>query len=125
MAGSSTGGFTWTPEKSTMAIYATCDIVATKKLDPFADENIEKVLSKLRRYEEFQGVQPEDVKAHLYECKQRFKRVCELVNLPYCMGYLESNHKVWMLPDKYDAHIKVTSLHSASFLTLSRLLLTC
>jgi hypothetical protein len=115
MAGSNSSGFTWTPEKSTMVLQVTCDLVAWKKLDPFANENIEKVLSTLRRYEIFQGVQPEDVTAHLYECKQRFNRVCELVNLPYCMGYLETNKKVWMTPEHYDAHVKVTTLFSASF----------
>ena len=115
MAGSSSSGFTWTPEKSTWAIQVTCDLVAWKKLDPFADENIDKVLSTLRRYEMFQGVQPEDVRALLHECNQMYKRVRELVNLPYTMGFLESNNKVWMLPDKYDAHIQVTILSSASF----------
>ena len=115
MAGSSSSGFTWTPEKSTMVLLVTCDLVEMKKLDPFANENIEKVLSTLRRYEMFQGVQPEDVRAHLHECNQMYKRVRELVNLPYTMGFLESNNKVWMLPDKYDAHIKVTTLPSASF----------
>ena len=86
-------------------------LVISKKLDVLADGTIEMVLSKLVQFKDFtlfRGITTQDVKGHLLECRNIYMRVCELSNHSNVIGFLQSSYKIWMRPELYDMHIKVT-----------------
>ena len=85
--------------------------VISKKLDPLADDTIEMVLSKLVEFKDltlFRGITMQDLKEHLLERRKIYMRVCELANHPYVIGFLQTTCKIWMRPEVYEMHIKVT-----------------
>ena len=111
MAASNFGGFSWTEEKSSIIFEIMTHLVISKKLDVLADGTIEMVLSKLVQFKDFtlfRGITMQDVKEHLLERRNRYMRVCELANHPNIIGFLQSSCKIWMRPDVYEMHIKVT-----------------
>ena len=80
MTVSNSVGFSWTEEKSSIFLEIMTHLVISKKLDPLVDRTIEMVLSKL----------------------------CELANHPYVIGFLQTTCKIWMRPEVYEMHIKLT-----------------
>ena len=111
MAASNSVGFSWTEEKSSIFLEIMTRLVISKKLDPLADGTIEMVLSKLVEFKDFtlfRGITTQDVKEHLLERRKIYMRVCELANHPYVIGFLQTNCKIWMRPEVYEMHIKVT-----------------
>ena len=50
----------------------------------------------------------QDVKEHVLERRKIYMRVCELANHSNVLGFLESSSKIWMRPEVYEMHIKVT-----------------
>ena len=111
MAASNFGGFSWIEEKSSIILEIMTHLVISKKLDVLADGTIEMVLSKLVEFKDFtlfRGITTQDVKEHLLECRKIYMRVCELANHPIIIGFLQSSYKIWMRPDVYEMHIKVT-----------------
>ena len=86
-------------------------LVISKKLDPLADGTIEMVLSKIVEFKDFiifRGITTQDVKGHLLERRKIYMRVCELANHPNIIVLLQSSYKLWMRPEVYEMHIKVT-----------------
>ena len=86
-------------------------LVISKKLDVLADGTIEMVLSKLVEFKDFtlfRGITTQDVKEHLLERRKIYMRVCELVNHPNVIGFLQNTCKIWMRSEVYEMHIKVT-----------------
>ena len=72
-------------------------LVISKKLDMLADGTIEIVLSKVVEFRDFtlfRGITTQDVKGHLLECRNIYMRVCELVNHPNVIGFLQSSCKI-------------------------------
>ena len=111
MAASNFGGFSWTEEKSSIILEIMTHLVISKKLDVLADGTIEMVLSKLVEFKDFtlfRGITTQDVNQHLLERRKIYMRVCELANHPYIIGFLQTNCKIWMRPEVYEMHIKVT-----------------
>ena len=111
MAASNSVGFSWTEEKSSIFLDIMTHLVISKKLDPLADGTIEMVLSKLVEFKDltlFRGITMQDLKEHLLERRKIYMRVCELANHPYVIGFLQTNCKIWMRPEVYEMHIKVT-----------------
>ena len=111
MVASNSGGFSWTEEKSSIILEIMTHLVISKKLDLLADGTIEMVLSKLVEFKDFtlfRGITTQDVKEHLLERRKIYMRVCELANHPYVIGFLQTNCKIWMRPEVYEMHIKVT-----------------
>ena len=111
MAASNSVGFSWTEEKSSIFLEIMTHLVISKKLDPLADGTIEMVLSKLVGFKDFtlfRGITTQDVKGHLLERRKMYMRVCELPNHPYVIGFLQTNCKIWMRPEVYEMHIKIT-----------------
>ena len=111
MAASNSGGFSWTEEKSSIILDIMTHLLISKKLDPLADGTIEMVLSKIVEFKDFtmfRGITTEDVKGYLIECRNIYMRVYELANHPNVIGFLESSCKIWMRPEVYKMHIKVT-----------------
>ena len=111
MADSNSGGFSWTEEKSSIILDIMTHLLISKKLDPLADGTIEMVLSKLVEFKYltlFRGITMQDLKEHLLERRKIYMRVCELANHPYVIGFLQTNCKIWMRPEVYEMHIKVT-----------------
>ena len=51
----------------------------------------------------------QDLKEHLLERRNIYMRVCELVNHPYVIRFLQTTCKIWMRPEVYEMHIKVIS----------------
>ena len=105
MAASNCGGFSWTEEKSSIIL----DI--SKKLDPLADGTIEMMLSKVVEFKDFtlfRDITTQNVKGHLLERRKIYMRICELANHHNIIGFLQSTCKIWMRPDVYEMHIKVT-----------------
>ena len=85
--------------------------VISKKLDVLADGTIEMGLSKLVQFKDFtlfRGITTQDVKEHLLERRKIYMRVCELANHQYVIGFLQTTCKIWMRPEVYEMHIKVT-----------------
>ena len=83
----------------------------SNKLDPLADGTIEMMLSKIVEFKDFtmfRGITMQDVKGHLLERWNIYMRVCELANHPNVIGFLQSFCKIWMRPEVYEMHIKVT-----------------
>ena len=56
----------------------------------------------------FRGITIQDLKEHLLERRKIYMRVCELANHSYIIGFLQTNCKIWMRPEVYEMHIKVT-----------------
>ena len=86
-------------------------LLISKKLDPLADGTIEMVLSKLVEFKIFtlfRGITTQDVKEHLLEHRKIYMRVCKLTNYPNVIGFLQNTCKIWMRPEVYEMHIKVT-----------------
>ena len=111
MAASNCGGFSWTEEKYSIILDIMTHLVISKKLDPLADDTIEMVLSKVVEFKDitlFRDITTQDIKGHLLECWKIYMRVCELVNHPNIIGFLQSSSKIWMRPEVYEMHIKVT-----------------
>ena len=111
MTASNFGGFSWTQEKSSIILEIMAHLVISKKLDPLADGTIEMVLSKLVEFKDltlFRGITMQDLKEHLLERRKIYMRVCELANHPYVIGFLQTNCKIWIRPEVYEMHIKVT-----------------
>ena len=111
MAASNFGGFSWTEEKSSIILEIMTHLVISKKLDPLADGTIEMVLSKLVEFKDltmFRGITMQDLKEHLLERRKIYMRVCELVNHKHVIGFLQTTCKIWMRPEVYEMHIKVT-----------------
>jgi len=103
MAASNFGGFFWTEEKSTIILDIVKDLVLRKKLDPLADGTIEMVMAKVLGFQVctlFHGITTQDLKGHLLERRK--------VYMCICIGFLESTAKIWMWPEVYEIHIKVT-----------------
>ena len=110
MAASNSGGFSWTEEKSSIILDIITHLVISK-LDPLADGTIEMVLSKIVEFKDFtmfRGITTQDVKGHPLERRNIYMRVCELANHPNIIGFLESSCKIWMRPEVYEMHIKIT-----------------
>ena len=85
MVASNFGGFSWT------------HLIISKKLDVLADGTIEMVLSKLVEFKDFtlfRGITTQDVKEHLLERRKIYMRVCELVNHPNVIGFLQNTYKI-------------------------------
>ena len=111
MAASNSVGFLWTEEKSIIFLEIMTHLVISKKLDQLADGTIEMVLSKLVDFKDFtlfRGITMQDLKEHLLERQKIYIRVCELVNHPNVIGFLQNTCKIWMRSDVYEMHIKVT-----------------
>ena len=111
MAASNFGGFFWTKEKSTIILDIVKDLVLRKKLDPLADGTIEMVMAKVLGFQVctlFHGITTQDLKGHLLERRKVYMRICELANRPNIIGFLESTAKIWIRPEVYEIHIKVT-----------------
>ena len=111
MTASNSVVFSWTEEKSSIFLEIMTHLVICKKLDPLADDTIEMVLSKLvgfKYFTLFRGITTQDVKGHLLERRKIYMRVCELANHPNIIGFLQSSCKIWMRPEVYEMHIKVT-----------------
>ena len=86
-------------------------LVISKKLDPLADGTIEMLLSKLVEFKDFtlfRDITTKDVKGHLLERRKIYMRVCELANHSNVIGFLQSTSTIWMRPEVYEMHIKVT-----------------
>ena len=82
-----------------------------KKLDPLADGTIEMVMAKVLWFQVctlFHGITMQDLKRYLLERHKVYMRICELANHPNVIGFLESTAKIWMRPEVYEIHIKVT-----------------
>ena len=56
----------------------------------------------------FRGITMQDVKGHLLERRKIYMHICELANHPNVIGFLESTAKIWIRPEVYEIHIKVT-----------------
>ena len=72
---------------------------------------IEMVLSKLVEFKNitlFRGITTQDVKGHMLERRKIYMRVCELANHPNVIGFLQSTSTIWMRPEVYEMHIKIT-----------------
>ena len=113
MAASNSGGFSWTEEKSSIILDIMTHLVIRKKLDPLAYDTIEMVLSKVVEFKDFtifRGITMQDVKGHLLERRNIYiyMRVCELANHSNVIGFLQSSCKIWMRPEVYEMHIKIT-----------------
>ena len=111
MAASNFGGFFWTEEKSTIILDIVKDLVLRKKLDPLADGTIEMIMAKVLGFQVctlFHGITTQDLKGHLLERRKVYMRICEFANHPNVIGFLESTAKIWMRPEVYEIHIKVT-----------------
>ena len=111
MAASNFGGFSWTEEKSSIILEIMTHLVISKKLDVLADGTIEMVLSKLVEFKDFtlfRCITTQDVKEHLLERRKIYMRVCELVNHPNVIGFLQNTCKIWMWSEVYEMHIKLT-----------------
>ena len=111
MAASNSVGFSWTEEKSSIFLDIMTHLVISKKLDPLADGTIEMVLSKLVEFKDltlFRDITMQDLKEHLLERRNIYMRVCELVNRPYVIRFLQTTCKIWMRSEVYEIHIKVT-----------------
>ena len=86
-------------------------LVINKKLDVLADGTIKMMLSKLVQFKDFtlfRGIRTQDVKKHLLERRKIYMRVCELANHQHVIGFLQTTCKIWMRPEVYEMHIKVT-----------------
>ena len=86
-------------------------LIISKKLDLLADGTIEMMLSKVVEFKDFtlfRGIMTQDVKGHLLECRKIYTRVCELANHLNIIRFLQSSCKIWMRPEVYEMHIKVT-----------------
>ena len=106
MAASNSGGFSWTEEKYSIILDIMTHLVISKKLD-----TIEMVLSKVVEFKDFKlfwGITTQDVKGHMLERRKIYMRVCELANHPNIIGFLQNSCKIWMRPEVYEMHIKVT-----------------
>ena len=117
MTASNCGGFSWTEEKSSIILDIMTHLVISKKLDPLADGTIEMVLSKLVQFKDFtlfRGITTQDVNEHLLKRRNIYMRVCELANHPNVIGFLQSTCKIWMRPEVYEMHIKVTLFFSSN-----------
>ena len=113
MAASNSGGFSWTEEKSSIILDIMTHLLISKRLDPLADGTM--VLSKIVEFKDFtmfRGITTEDVKGHQLERRNIYMRVCELANHPNVIGFLQSSCKIWMRPEVYEMHIKVTLINS-------------
>ena len=111
MAVSNSVVFSWTEEKSSIFLEIMTRLVISKKLDPLADGTIEMVLSKVVEFKDFtlfRGITTQDVKGHLLERQKIYMKVCELANHPNIIGFLQISCKIWMRPEVYEIHIKVT-----------------
>ena len=111
MVASNFGGFSWTEEKSSIILEIMTHLVISKKLDVLADGTIEMVLSKLVQFKDFtlfRGITTQDVKEHLLERRKIYMMVCELVNHPNIIGFLQSTYKIWMRSEVYEMYIKLT-----------------
>ena len=111
MAASNSVGFSWTEEKSSIFLEIMTCLVISKKLDPLVDGTIEMVLSKLVEFKYltlFRGITMQDLKEYLLERRKIYMRVCELANHQHVIGFLQTTCKIWMRPEVYEMHIKVT-----------------
>ena len=111
MTATNSGGFSWTEEKSSIILDIMTHLLISKKLDPLADGTLEMVLSKIVEFNDFtmfRSITTKDVKGHLLERRKIYMRVCELANYPNIIVFLQSFCKIWMWPEVYEMHIKVT-----------------
>ena len=111
MSASNSVGFSWTEEKSSIFLEIMTRLVISKKLDPLADGTIEMMLSKLVEFKYltlFRGITMQDLKEYLLERGKIYMRVFELANHQHVIGFLQTTCKIWMRPDVYEMHIKVT-----------------
>ena len=99
IAASNSGGFLWTEEKSSIILDIMTHLLISKKLDP---------LVEFKDFTMFRGITTQDVKGHLLERQNIYMRVCELANHSNVIGFLQSSCKIWMRPEVYEMHIKVT-----------------
>ena len=99
MAASNSGGFSWTEEKSSIILDIMTHLLISKKLD---------LLVEFKDFTMFRGITTQDVKGHLLERRNIYMRVCELANHHNVIGFLQSSCKIWMRPEGYEMHIKVT-----------------
>ena len=58
----------------------------------------------------FRGITTQDVNGHLLEHRNIYMTVCELANHPNVIRFLQSSCKIWMRPEVYEMHIKITLL---------------
>ena len=111
MAASNCGGFSWTEEKSIIILDIMTHLIISKKLDPLADGTMEMIMAKVLGFQVctlFHGITMQDLKRYLLERRKVYMRICELANHPNIIGFLESTAKIWMRPEVYEIHIKVT-----------------
>jgi len=98
-------------EKSSIILEIMTHFVMSKKLDSLADSTIEIVVSKVLDFKYltlFRGITMQDVKKHLLERRKMYMRVCELANHTNVIGFLQSTSTIWMRPEVYEMHIKIT-----------------
>jgi hypothetical protein len=112
MAGSSSTSYPWTSKKIDAALAASVQAVRGGKEDPFLERNIMKAVSKLNATDLFNSstsgevLTAEALRTLLYQQRERYRRVCEIADLPYCV-FSRFYYKIKMLPNDYENHIQV------------------
>ena len=114
MVGSSTTGFPWTHTIIDIALNASLQVVHGGKDDPFKENNLVQVVSKLHARPfcsaltaPLQHVTTDNLRALLHKRRQRYLRVCELDDHPSVLRFSKRQRRIAMLPDQYASHIPV------------------
>jgi len=114
MAGSSNAPYKWTTHKIALTYIAAHSVTNGGKDDILKEDNIANVVRLLNEKSHFARamVTDTDVRNFFEEQRAIYRRICELCDLPYVIGFSRSSHRVMMRMDYIEGHIKVFDLVS-------------
>src|SRR6266540_6913595 len=122
MAASSAPPFPWTDRMIDQTLTCTLEVVRGGRDDPFDEDNIRQAVTTYRSRATsssntslLQQVTVGQLMQLLMDMRQRYVRICELVDHPCTVGFSKRDHKIVMSPEDAAQHILV---HYSSFSTM-------